>query len=187
MRLLIFALALVGCFQSTTFAQLRIGDIPDSFYGAQRGRVVAHPHGGFRLHYGRGLTQQGAGVITTAIGTLGPMLPLILGANTPSSAPNNQPAPANAPSDANCNRADPELDALVENHSEHIANLNKTEETLNKLLKKYGIEPTVVAVEQKQDANNNIFIPDGTLKSGIVNPTKSSNLPAPSAAPRKKP
>ena len=188
MRLLILALVLVGCFQGTTHAQLRLGDISDSFYGAQRGRVVSRPHGGFRLHYGRGLTQQGAGVITTAIGTLGPLIPMILGAQAPSSASND--APASAPPDADCMQDDPTLDALKNDaeHTKHLDNLSKTEKSLNELLKKYGIEPTVVAVERKPDVDNHGIRPDGSLLGGtVVDPTNSSKLPAPSAAPHKKP
>jgi hypothetical protein len=181
MRLLILALALVGCLQGTSLAQLRVGDIPDSFYGAQRGRVVAHPHGGFRLHYGRGLTPQGAGVITTAIGTLGPMIPLLVGANTSSSAANDKPAPASAPADPKCMRDDEILDTLASAaaHSTHLGNLKKTEDMLEKLLAKYGIEPTKVDAARKTQTADSGFGPDGKPLGGVtVGPQSAPAAPA---------
>jgi hypothetical protein len=131
-------------------AQVQISDVPNGFFGAQRGRVVAHPHGGFRIHYGRGLTPQGAQVLTTAITTAPQIIGMfgvqgnMPGANAPASAPAAD-APAMNTGAADPCMSDEVLDALSDDtrHTEHLNTLDSIDKELVVLLDKYKLPHAV--------------------------------------------
>ncbi len=145
-------------------AQVRMSDVPSSFFGAQRGRIVAHPNGRFRIHYGRGLTSEGAGVLTNAIGTFGPLLPMIIGA-APNAPANDAPEPSNYVPEPM--QDDPVLTPLANeaNHKCHMDALTQIEDRMKVLLGKYEIEPAVAP-----DCQEDVSLPAPLPGDGSINP-----------------
>jgi hypothetical protein len=186
-------LLIVVCASETTHAQNRLSDIPEGFFGAQRGRVVTHGQAGFRLHYGRGLTPQGASVITTGITTLGP---LVLGAPAaamiapPSAAPGlgAQAAPDCEPTDSL--PPDTVLDALASQaaHDKHMAHLDNMLVRLKPVVEGYQqkflpAEPAAPNVGTSDGNNNDNNKPLNPVGGGVVNPPADATQPNPATQP----
>lgn len=139
-RLIVLAAIVLGemaiVSPTSTLAQVSMSEVPPEFFGAQRGRVVSRRDGRtFRMHYGRGLTPQGAAVLSNLITTAGNVFtvigPRLFGAATAGEGAATQPA--RAPSD-------PILDALESSskHATHMSELKAMLKTSDDLVVSLG-------------------------------------------------
>jgi len=131
-------------------AQVTPADLPPEFYGAQRGRAVYRRLGSgtWRVRYGRGLTPQGAQVLTTGIQTIVPILPQII----PGLGARSQSAEQSAEQAARSMQPDSVLDQLAspQYRQQKIQQLNQTLKESNELVAAFGgqvPEPIVVTPE----------------------------------------
>lgn len=111
-------------------AQARLSDIPDGFWTARRGRIVASPYGRWRVRYGRGADWAGITAFTDVAGYWGAqIIPYIPSIVSPFVSP--QPsAPGEGGAGTRGAPQDPLLDALA-----NQAEQNQRVGDLNKLLK----------------------------------------------------
>ena len=178
----IFALAIISlasCGQ-TADAQGPLGGLPPQFFGAQRGRVAVRPNGAFRLRYGRGLTPQGADVISTAIGTLGPLLPQILGVPMQVPSPASfgpDPAAAYGPPEPDCELLLPDeiLDPLSDpvEHASRLKNLDEVSDKMVNLVRCFGETPVLPTSKPATDGA------EVKVEGGVVIMPPQARLPAP--------
>ncbi len=171
-------------------AQAAVRDLPPEFFSAQRGRMGVGPLGGFRIRYGRGLTAEGAGVLTTGINVLGPLLPSIInplgapmygpidpGATAELSPP--QSAPACEPL-----AADPVLDALADatQHASRIERLDTMAEAMIDLVRCLGGEPVLPPVVPVAGDGDAVEVVPGGIIDRPTSPPSAAVSPTPASA-----
>lgn len=170
LSLSIICLAIGG---QTADAQSTVGNLPPEFFGAQRGRVAVRPNGAFRLRYGRGLTPQGAEVISTAIGTLGPLLPQIISPmGVPMLAPYDpDAAAAYEPPEPACEPLLPDdtLDSLADPR-EHAGRVKRLDEMADKMVSLVRLLDREPALPKSKPATDEDGAPVTPTPGGRINP-----------------
>ncbi len=175
-------------------AQAAVRDLPPEFFSAQRGRMGVGPLGGFRIRYGRGLTAEGAGVLTTGINVLGPLLPSII---NPLGAPMYVPIDSSATADLSppqsapaCEplAADSVLDALADatQHAGRIERLDTMTVAMIDLVRCLGGEPVLPPVPPVA-GDGDAVAGDGdaveVVPGGVIDPPTSPPSAAVSPTP----